>query len=153
MAIKLTDALVRNFNAPDRGNRIMYDTEVTGFGCRVTATGSRSFVLNYRTKAGRQRRYTIGSFPEWKASAARQEAASLKRRIDVGEDPLANVEAVRTAPMMTDLLNRYGNEYLADVLAKIEGRPVPAGSAASRSSIRLSTQAGYESHIRNYIRP
>ena len=51
----------------------------------MTAAGARAFVLNYRTKAGRERRFTIGSFPEWKTAAARIEAAELKKRIDRGE--------------------------------------------------------------------
>ncbi|MGH8337979.1 MAG: Arm DNA-binding domain-containing protein [Gammaproteobacteria bacterium] len=38
---------------------------------------------------GRERRCTIGSYPDWPAAAARKEAETLKRRIDVGQDPIA----------------------------------------------------------------
>ena len=57
--------------------------------------------------AGRERRFTIGSWPDWRTAAARIEAADLKRRIDRGDDPLADIEADRTAPTVADLCERY----------------------------------------------
>ena len=104
---KLTDRLVKELEAPSGSNRIFYDQDVKGFGCRVTAAGARSFVLNYRTRGGRERRFTIGRFPEWKTSAARTEAAELKKRIDRGEDPLAEIEADRRAKTVADLCDRF----------------------------------------------
>src|SRR6476646_9324693 len=93
MADKLSDAFVKALPAPATGNKIYYDTAVTGFGVRVTAAGARSFVLNYRTRGTRERRYTIGSFPEWRTGAAREQAIKLKKRIDNGEDPMAELHA------------------------------------------------------------
>ena len=97
MSHRLSDAIVKSLPVPADGNRIAYNSEVKGFGCRVTAAGSRAFILNYRTRAGRERRYTIGSFSEWKTAAARVEAAELKRRIDAGDDPLGAIEDERAA--------------------------------------------------------
>jgi hypothetical protein len=107
MAQKLTDNMVKALSVPETGNKIHYDSEVKGFGCRVTAGGARSFILNYRTRGGRERRFTIGQFPEWKVGAARQEAASWKRRIENGDDPLAEIELARSAPTVADLCARY----------------------------------------------
>ena len=63
MANKLTDKIVKGLRAPKSGNRITYDGDekgcVKGFGVRVTAAESRAFVLNYRTRVGRERRYTM----------------------------------------------------------------------------------------------
>jgi integrase len=112
MAQKLTDGIVKGLPAPSRGNKVHYDTVVKGFGCRVTAAGARAFVLNYRTRAGRERRYTIGAFPEWRTVAAREEAAELKKRIDRGEDPLAEIQAGRDAPTVSYLAERYIEEHL-----------------------------------------
>ena len=80
----LTDAIIKRIDLPTKGNRITYDDDVAGFGIRVTAGGARSFILNYRTKAGRERRITIGQFPNWKAVSARQEARRA-RRLTEGE--------------------------------------------------------------------
>src|SRR5690242_11653968 len=68
----LTDRIVCDLPAPARGAKITYDGGdprkcVTGFGVRVTATGQRSFILNYWVR-GLERRYTIGRFPEFKVS-------------------------------------------------------------------------------------
>lgn len=113
MSQKLTDTLVKALTAPDKGNRITYDSEIKGFGVRVTAAGARAFILNYRTRTGRERRYTIGSFPDWRTAVARDEAATLKKRIDLGEDPLADVEADRHAKTVADLCQRFEEEHLA----------------------------------------
>lgn len=112
MTDKLTDSIVKALPVPSAGNRVTYDGDVKGFGVRVTKGGARSFVLNYRTRGGRERRYTIGQFPDWKTAAARQEASDLKKRIDRGEDPLAVVEADRAAKTVADLAERFAEEHL-----------------------------------------
>jgi integrase len=112
MASKLTDGVVKALPAPANGSRISYDSEVTGFGVRITAAGTRAFVLNYRTRLGRERRYTIGNFPDWKTTAARAEAADLKKLIDRGGDPLGDIKAGREAPDVADLCDRFVTEYL-----------------------------------------
>ena len=118
MRQQLTDAIVRRLPAPAKGNRITYDWHanpkraVTGFGVRVTASGTCSFILNYRTRSGRERRYTIGGFPEWSTAAARVYAAELKQKVDRGEDPLEEVAADRQAKTVADLAARFKEEHL-----------------------------------------
>ena len=60
MPIRITDKLVKDLSSPAKGNIITYDTEVKGFGVRVTAAGARAFILNYRA-GGVERRITIGA--------------------------------------------------------------------------------------------
>ena len=111
MAQRLTDKTVRDLPAPASGNRVYYDSDLPGFGARVTAAGARSFVLNYR-HAGRERRMTLGSPPAWTVAAARKQAEELRREIDMGRDPLALRDAERDAPTVVDLAARY-LEYAA----------------------------------------
>lgn len=86
--MRLTDALVRCLPVPTGQDQfITYDSEVLGFGCRITSGGARPFILNYHTRSGRERRYTIGRFGVWSVSAARAEAKELKREVDRGQDP------------------------------------------------------------------
>ncbi len=110
MADKLSDTMVRRIAAPPAGNRVHYDGEVKGFGIRITAAGAKSFVLNYRA-GGRERRITIGSYPDWTVVAAREQAKQLKRRVDVGEDPMGDRHAARTAPTVQGLADRYLAEH------------------------------------------
>jgi integrase len=112
MAERLTDGVVKALAAPAAGARITYDEAVKGFGIRVTSTGARSFILNYRTRLGRERRFTIGAYPDWKTGAARIEAAELKKQIDRGGDPLGEFAAEREAPTVADLCERFIADYL-----------------------------------------
>ena len=118
---------------PASGNKITYDSKVKGFGVRVTTGGARAFILNYYTKGGRERRYTIGSYPDWKIAAAREHAKELKKRIDVGEDPLAEPDAERAAKTVGDLIERFEEEHLPKT--------------------RPSTASNYKIIIARYIKP
>ena len=127
----LTERLVRSLPAPVAGAVITYDADVAGFGIRVTANGVRSFVLNYVAN-GRERRMTIGRFPTWSATAAREEARALRRKVDANVDPLDEqqvkleaAKALRAAPTMHDLFNRYATEHLP--------RKAPRAAADDRS--------------------
>lgn len=111
MAERLDDKAVRRLDAPASGNRITYDDEVKGFGVRMTAAGAKAFILNYRA-AGRERRITIGSFPDWSVPAAREQAKILKRRVDQGQDPMGDRHEERTAPTIADLAARFEAEHL-----------------------------------------
>ena len=110
MSATLTDKAIRGLPVPPSGNRVFYDGDVKGFGVRVTSAGALAFVLNYRA-AGRERRITIGSFPDWSTKAAREQAKSLKRRIDMGDDPMAERHAERAAPTIESLAERYLAEH------------------------------------------
>jgi integrase len=110
---RLTDAEIKRLPIPATGNAITWDNAVAGLGARVTAAGHRGFVLDYRTRAGRRRRYTIGAFPDWSIVGAREEARRLKRDIDGGGDPLANIEAERGAPTVADLIERFLAEHVS----------------------------------------
>ena len=113
MSQKLMDKLVRSLEPPSSGNRITYDTEVKGFGVRITAAGAIAFILNYRRKAdGLERRYTIGAWPDWSVAAAREEAKRLKREIDLGDDPVGAHREQREAPTVNDLCDRFEKEHL-----------------------------------------
>ncbi|GEO80956.1 tyrosine-type recombinase/integrase [Pararhodospirillum oryzae] len=111
MAESITDKAVKALVPPETGNRIVWDATVRGFGVRITAKGVRAFVLDYRA-SGRQRRLTIGQYPDWTVTAARDEAKRLKREIDLGNDPLAAVEAEREAPTVGVLIDRFKAEVL-----------------------------------------
>jgi integrase len=130
---KLTDARVKRLPLPAAGARITYCPELPGFGIRVTAAGSRSFILNYRTRSGRERRFTIGEANSWATTAARDKAKELKRLIDDGGDPLAEIEAERAAPTVADLIDRFEKEHLP------RKRP--------------GTAADYKSMLDKYVRP
>jgi integrase len=136
---KLLEDTVKSAPVPSKGAATIWDAEVTGFGLRIFAPtarhpdGARSFFMNYRVD-GVERRYTIGSFPEWSAKAARDESKDLRKRIDRGEDPARKRREDRNAPTVKDLAKRYEVEHLprkaiqskANDLAMIANEILPA---------------------------
>src|SRR5215470_13179803 len=112
MGTRLTDAIVRRLPLPKQGKTITVDSEVMGFGVRVTANGARSYVLRYTTRAGRERTYTIGDATVWRTTDARDKARELRREIENGGDPLGDIEDERAAPTMADLIERFRSEHL-----------------------------------------
>jgi integrase len=108
--MKFTDKLVVNLSEPGT----YWDADKrspTGFGLRVYGTGSKSFFLNYWLN-GRERRHTIGAFPDWTVTAGREEAKELRQRIDRGEDPAGERRERREAPTVQDLIDRYVADHL-----------------------------------------
>jgi integrase len=131
--VHLTDAIVRQQPAPTRPNRLLRDTSETGFALRVTRNDNKTFVLNYTTRGGIERRHTIGEFGPWKTTAAREEARQLKQLISQGGDPLAEKAEERAAPTVNDLCDRFEQEILP------KKRP--------------ATASAYRTILRKYVRP
>eukprot|EP00439_Symbiodinium_sp_Y106_P089859 s1_g2395.t1 len=111
MPQRLLQRTIKVLPAPAAGNRITYDTELKGFGVRVTKSGAKSFILNYRAN-GRERRITIGKWPEWTVTAARKQAEELKRSIDVGHDPMGERHEERQAITISQLCELYVERHL-----------------------------------------
>jgi integrase len=117
----LTDAAVRDLRLPARGTTRVFDLPhpggkkgwVSGFGVRVSAGGTKSFILRYRSRKTRAEHvYTIGTFPAWSVDAARREAIDLKHRIERGDDPQTEKEAQRNAATIAELCDKFIAEHL-----------------------------------------
>src|SRR6266513_1729550 len=75
--VSLSEETIKRLQAPAKGNSITYFAGATiqgakaprGFGVRVTASGARAFIINYRLR-GREHRFTIGAWPDWSALKA-----------------------------------------------------------------------------------
>lgn len=85
--IRLTDATCRT-RPPETGYLEIWDTDLKGFGIRISPKGRRSFMVLTRVD-GKQRRTTLGTFPETKLAdardAARQIIADARRGVAPGE--------------------------------------------------------------------
>jgi integrase len=131
----LTGSIVRKLKPPAEGSYIRYDGSegFPGFGIRVTSNNVKSFVYNFRTNNGTERRLTIGRWPDWSVTDARREARRLSHIVDQGGDPQGDLEAEREAPTVAKLLDRFEAEHL--------------------TRRRASTVRDYKSAIGKYIRP
>ncbi len=142
---RLTDRMVKSMELPKQGNRIAYDGQLAGFGIRATPNGRKSFILNYRFE-GRERRITIGRYPEWTVVAARKRAQELRLLIGTGTDPLAKRETKRAAPTIRDVFHRYDRDYIprlskdvaTDYRKKFEKYILPAMGAEKVEDVTFS---------------
>ena len=114
--LRLNEKTVREAANLGRDYQI-FDTDVRGFSITIYPSGNRAFTLDYRI-AGRQRRMTIGRWPEWNTVAARERAKDLRREIDEGIDPLNQRENAREAPRVNDMTKRYLEEHTPHLAAR-----------------------------------
>jgi integrase len=136
------DRQIASLALPTAGQRIVYAGDLPGFGVRVTSGGAKSFILNYRVRGtGRERRYTIGSCASWKVAAARKEAERLRRIVDLGGDPLGDLEDERDRAAAEKLRART----VAQLCDEFEREHLPALRPATRKFYRLA--------LKNHVRP
>ena len=94
-------------------DRFLWDTDLAGFGLKVTPAGARVYVVQYRA-ARRLRRYTIGRHGSpWTPEAARREAARLLGIIARGDDPAQAKETAKAEPTFAAFAERYMADHAA----------------------------------------
>jgi integrase len=110
---RLTHEFVRQIAIPVSGAVTYWDNDphLPGFGIRAHSGGAKSFFLNYWID-GHERRYTIGGFPRWSVTAAREAANELRRAVDRGIDPVGTKRERRDAATVQDLVDRYIADHL-----------------------------------------
>lgn len=90
----------------------LWDDQLKGFGCMVTPTGSRSYLVQYQIggRGSSTRRATIGRHGSpWTAEKARDRAADLLELIRRGIDPAEQAKSERAAAEAS----KASNERLA----------------------------------------
>jgi integrase len=107
----ITADFLRNLRPPPSGQVIYRDKDLKGFGVRITASGSVSFVLHI-SRQGVERRMTLGSYGVLPVSTARAAAKDRLHRYELGLDiPGKRANQVAT-PRLSDLWEKYRDEYL-----------------------------------------
>ena len=76
----------------------LWDSDIPGFGCKVTPKGKRIYVLQY-SRNGKDHRVTIGRHGvQLTAEMARNEAYCLRGRIASGENPALERKRAQSQP-------------------------------------------------------
>jgi integrase len=111
----LTDMAIRNVALPERGQVEIWDSRIAGFGIRVSAQGTKSFVLVYRFQR-KSRRLTLGRYPTLSLADARKMAAQALRQLALGSDPASDriqkqAENPSLTPSVVDAVDEYIDKY------------------------------------------
>lgn len=116
MRVKLTKRSVEAV-APGTKDVLVWDSEVPGFGLKVTPSGKRVYFAYYRMPSGQQRRPKIGEHGVLTVDQARDIARQWMARAAAGEDVSKEKQASREAGTVADLASRYLTDY-AEVYKK-----------------------------------
>jgi hypothetical protein len=94
---KLTKGYVERIK-PGAKDAFHWDTEVKGFGLRVTPTGKMTFIVQGRVEgSGKEARITIGAFGVFTTDQARDAAREHLRTMRLGGDPRAISKQTKAA--------------------------------------------------------
>jgi integrase len=108
--IKITKRSVDTLASPGPDRFVVWDTELKGFGLRLTEGGRKTYVVKYRVD-GRQRWFTIGQHGSpWTAEQARAKAAEVLRAAADGRDLQTEKLGRRDDLSVADLIDAYLRE-------------------------------------------
>lgn len=108
---KMTKRAVDAIVPPASGEINLWDSEVPGFGLRVRYTGSRVYVVEYRNRAQRKRRVTLGPHGRLTVDQARDLARQILAAVARGEDPAQERQNDRSAPTFDEFAARYLEQH------------------------------------------
>ena len=94
-----------------RKDAVYWDRALPGFGVRVHATGSKVYVVQFRSD-GRSKRLTIGRDGIITPVQARRRAARILARIQAGRPPIPVKDSTPAGPTVADVARRFLGEHV-----------------------------------------
>ena len=92
------------------GAQRVWDDRVTGLGVRVHPSGTKSFILRYRTE-GRERTMVVGPVALYSVTQARERASHLLRLVREGQDPLQRTAAPTVEELCSAYMERHSKPH------------------------------------------
>jgi integrase len=117
--MRFTTANIRTLAlSPGKAEEIIFDDDVAGFGVRIRAGGSKTFVYQYKAGA-KNRRMTLGSVTAIDVGKARDTAKDLYAKVRLGQDPQG--EKIQSKIEAAETFKAAAEDFLA--YKKTEVRP------------------------------
>jgi len=105
--MKLTKSMVENSILPEKGQAFLWDSEVRGFGVRLTPS-SRTYIVQGRV-GGVERRVSLGRHGVLTVQQARNKALTVLSSMGNGVDPVAEKKRSEAYALT---LNKLSGEYI-----------------------------------------
>lgn len=141
---------------------IVNDPKTAGLGLKVTPSGRKVFIYRYRTKFGRQRKFTIGKLSDLSVVQARRKAVALAADVGEGHDPASDRLSQRRAVTVAEFAEKYLREHAKQTVAPstfkeykrvLESRVLPkVGKLAVVELTRADVEALHKSMANTPIR-
>lgn len=104
--MKINTEAIESIKPPPSNYVMIWDSELKGFGLRVTAKGTKSYILQTRVK-GKNRRITLGKHPALKPQHARRLAKERMGDLIKGKDQAAERDARAKFPTLGLVTEHY----------------------------------------------
>lgn len=121
---KITKMAIDGLKAPEKGQAFLWDSELRGFGVRVSSGGAKSYVVQYRNDEGLTRRFGLGRCSVLTPEEARKQAKIKLGAVAAGSDPAKEREESRRAPTVAEICDWYLEEATAGRLLGRRNRPI-----------------------------
>ncbi len=120
---RLTKRDVDAMSHTGTGSLLAWDGELRGFGVRAFSSGSKKFIVQYRTRTGQQRRMTLGAYGPLTVERARELARTVLGKVAEGLDPAGSLKERREAITVSELCDLYLSAADAGLLMGRKGMP------------------------------
>ena len=127
--IKLTKSSIAEIDPIPGKSLLVWDTEIRGFGLRVSPGGAKAYILQRRI-GKKERRMTIGRVDDMTLDKARKEASKLVGQIVDGIDPVAEEQRLEIQALT---LRKCFEAYMASPVQK---QGVARGKARKPRTVR-----------------
>lgn len=107
---KITKRLIET-TLPREKDLILWDSDTTGFCCKITPMGKRIYMLYYRNANRRQRKPKIGDHGVMTCEQARDIAQRWLLEVSQGGDPSLEKQEIRLNPTVKELADQYMREH------------------------------------------
>ncbi len=132
---------------PGRTEAFYWADEPHGFGLRCLASGARRYVVQYRTKAGAQRRLSLGDPDGVRLEAARAKARDLLAQVRLGGDPQGDQQAARKQAREAVRVGELVEGYLAAAEKRMRPRAFAETERHLRGTERVKHAKPLHGHI------
>lgn len=109
---KLSKPLITALTPTDQ-EIVVWDDSLPGFGLRAKPSGAKTFIIQYRNRAGRSRRLSIGKLGKVTLDQARKEAVRLMGQVALGHDPAEEKRRLLRSETVAQLAKVYMSEHCA----------------------------------------